>query len=147
MLLFFFQTILRFTLSRKIIKIYNDIAQKHGNVTVEYFQKYEKLKNKQNKLKLDIDFLNNANNLLCIQNSLSFKLPNISNNDALSIRKRLLRSAINKRNKELQHISKELSQSEIFLSKQLSTIDFCILNRSITSHNNKLLQISLNTQQ
>ena len=96
-MLFFFQTILRFTLSRKIIKIYNDIAQKHGNVTVEYFQKYEKLKNKQNKLKLDIDFLNNANNLLCIQNSLSFKLPNISNNDALSIRKRLLRSAINKR--------------------------------------------------
>ena len=146
-MLFFFQTILRFTLSRKIIKIYNDIAQKHGNVTVEYFQKYEKLKNKQNKLKLDIDFLNNANNLLCIQNSLSFKLPNISNNDALSIRKRLLRSAINKRNNELQHISKELSQSEIFLSKQLSTIDFCILNGSITSHNNKLLQISLNPQQ
>ena len=100
-MLFFFQTILRFTLSRKIIKIYNDIAQKHGNVTVEYFQKYEKLKNKQNKLKLDIDFLNNANNLLCIQNSLSFKLPNISNNDTLSIRKRLLRSAINKRNKEI----------------------------------------------
>ena len=146
-MLFFFQTILRFTLSRKIIKIYNDIAQKHGNVTVEYFQKYEKLKNKQNKLKLDIDFLNNANNLLCIQNSLSFKLPNISNKDALSIHKRLLRSAINKRNKELQHVSKELSQSENFLSKQLSTIDFCILNRFITSHNKKLFQISLNTQQ
>ena len=88
-----------------------------------------------------------ANNLLCIRNSLSFKLPNISNKDALSIHKRLLRSAINKRNKELQHVSKELSQSENFLSKQLSTIDFCILNRFITSHNKKLFQISLNTQQ
>ena len=55
----FFQTILSFVLSRKIIYIYNDIAQKHGNVTVKDFRKYEKLKYKQNKLKLDINFLNN----------------------------------------------------------------------------------------
>ena len=78
---------------------------------------------------------------------LIFKLPNVSNKDALSIRKRFLHSAINKRNKELQHVSKELSQSETFLSKQLSTIDFYILNRSITSHNKKSLQKSLNSQQ
>ena len=66
MLLFFFQTILSFVLSRKIIKIYNDIAQKHGNVTVKDFRKYKK-----------------------------FKLPNVSNKNALKTRKRL-RSAINK---------------------------------------------------
>ena len=48
---------------------------------------------------------------------------------------------------QLQHVWKELSQSETFISKQLSTIDFYILNRSITSHNKKLLQKSLNTQQ
>ena len=61
-------------------------------------------------------------------------------------RKRLLRCAINKHKKELQHVLKELSQSKTFLSKQLSTIDFYILNRSITSHNKKSLQKSLNTQ-
>ena len=38
----FFQTVLSVVLSRKIIKIYNDIAQKHGNVTVKDFRKYEK---------------------------------------------------------------------------------------------------------
>ena len=65
----------------------------------------------------------------------------------LSIRKRLLHSAINKRNKELQHVSKELNQSETFLSKHLSNIDFYILNGSITSYNKKSLQKSLNTQQ
>ena len=59
----FFQTILSFVLSRKIIKIYSDIARKHGNVTVKDFRKYEKLKYKQNKLKLDIDFLNNCKQL------------------------------------------------------------------------------------
>ena len=58
-----FQTILSFVLPRKIIKIYNDIAQKHGNITVKDFQKYEKLKYKQNKFKLGIDFLNNCKQL------------------------------------------------------------------------------------
>ena len=78
---------------------------------------------------------------------LIFKLPNVSNKDALSVRKRLLRSAINKRNKELQHLSKELSLSVNFLSTQLSTIDFYILTNSITSYNKKSLQKSLYTQQ
>ena len=127
-------------LSRKIIKIYNDIARKHVNVTVQDFQKYEKLKYKHNKLKLNIDFLNNCKQLGVYLKFLIFKLTNVSNKDALSIRRRLLRSAFNKLNKELQHVSKELSQSETFLSKQLSTIDFYILNRSITSHNKKSLQ-------
>ena len=74
-------------------------------------------------------------------------MPNVSNKDALSICKRLLCSAINKRNKELHHVSKELSQSETFLSKQLSTIDFYIIKRSTTSHKKKSLQKSLNTHQ
>ena len=78
---------------------------------------------------------------------LIFKLPNVSNKDALSIRKRLLRNALNKCNKELQHLSKELSLSENFLCAQLSTIDFYILTKSLTSYNKKSLQKSLNTQQ
>ena len=78
---------------------------------------------------------------------LIFKLPNVSNKDDLSIRKRLLRSTINKPNKELQLLSKELSLSENILSTQLSTIDFYILTKSITSYNKKSLQKSLDTQQ
>ena len=77
---------------------------------------------------------------------LIFKLLNVSNKDALSIRKRLLCSAINKRNKELQHLSKELSLSENVLSTQLSTIDFYIFTKSIT-YNKKSLQELLYTQQ
>ena len=143
----YIQTGLRSVLSRKIINIFNDIARKYGNVTVKDFQKYEKLEYKKNKLKLDIDFLNNCKQLGVYPKFLIFKLPNVSNKDALSIRKRLLRSAINKRNKELQHLSKELSLSENFLCTQLSTILFYILTKSITSYNKKSLQKSLNTQQ
>ena len=143
----FIQTILSFVLSRKIINIYYDIGRKYGKVTVKDFPKHEKLEYKKNKLKLDIDFLNNCKQLGVYSKFLIFKLPNVSNKDALSNRKRLLRSPINNRNKELQHPSKEFSVSVNFLSTQLSTIDFYILTKSITSYNKKSLQNSLYSQQ
>ena len=48
----FIETILTFVLSRKIINIYNDIARKHGNVTVKDSRKNEKLEYKKNKTKI-----------------------------------------------------------------------------------------------
>ena len=60
----FFQTIISFVLSRKIINIYNDLARNHGNVPVKDFRKYEKLEYKNHKLKLDIKFLNNCKQLV-----------------------------------------------------------------------------------
>ena len=119
-----------------IINIYNDILRKYGNVTVKDFRKYEKL----DKLKLDINFLNNYKQLGVYPKFLIFKLPNVSNKGALSVRKRVLRNAINKRNKELLHLSKELTLSVNVLSTQLSTIDSYILTKSITSYNKKSLQ-------
>ena len=74
-------------------------------------------------------------------------MPNVSNKDALSIRKRLLRSTISQCKKEIQHILRELSLSENFLSIQFSTIDFYIFPKSITSYNKKSLQKSLYTPQ
>ena len=68
-------------LSRRIINIYNDIARKYGNVTVKDFRKYEKLEYKKNKLKLDINFLNNFKQLGVYPKFLIFKLPNVSNKD------------------------------------------------------------------
>ena len=76
---------------------------------------------------------------------LIFKLPNVSNKEALSIRKILLGSTIDKCNKELQHLLKELSLPESFLSTQLSTIDFYILTKSVTSHNKKSLKIVIHS--
>ena len=143
----FIQTILRFVLPIKIINIYNDIAWKYGNVTVNDFRKYEKLEYKQNKLNLDIDFLNNFKQRGVYPKFLIFKLPNVSNKDTFSIRKRLLHRAINKRNKELQQVSKELSLSVNFLSTQLSIYEFYILAKFIISCNKKSLQKSLYTQQ
>ena len=101
----FMKAILRFVLSQKIINIYNDIAHKYGNVTVKGVRKYEKPGYKKNKLELDIEFLNICKQLGVYSKFFNFKLSNVSNKHALSIRKLLHRSAINKRNKELQHFS------------------------------------------
>ena len=97
----FIQTILNFALSRKIINIYNDIAWKYGNIIANGFRKYEKLEYEKNKLKLDIDFLNNCKQLGMYMKLFILKLPNVFNKDTSSIRKRILHSAINKRNQEL----------------------------------------------
>ena len=86
-------------LQRNICK---DFARKYGNITVKDFRKYEKLEYKKNKLKLDITILNNNKKLGMYPKFLIFKLPNVSNKDALSIRKTLFRSTINKRNTEPQ---------------------------------------------
>ena len=117
------------------------------NCTEIWIRKYEKLEYKKRKLKLDIDSLNNCKQLGVYPKFLMFKLPNVCNKDALSICKRFLGSATNKHNKELQHLSKEPSLSENFLSIQLSTTDFYILTKSLTLYNKKLRKKSLHTQQ
>ena len=98
-------------------------------------------------MKLDIDFLNNCKQFRVYPKFLIFKLLNVSDKGAVSIRKRLLRSAISKRNKELQDVSKDLSVSKNFLSKQLSPINFYIFTKFITSHNKKSLLKSFYIQQ
>ena len=69
-------------LSRKNIKLYNYIAQKHENVGVKDFQKNEKLMYSQNKLKLYIDFLKNCKQLGVYPKFFILKLPNFLNKDA-----------------------------------------------------------------
>ena len=123
---------------RKILLTYAMTKQENMEMLqLKIFEKNLKLKYKQNKLKLDIDFLNSWKQLAVYPKCLIFKLPNVLNKAALSIQARLLLSATNKRNIELQLASKELSQSKTFLSKELSTINFCIFNRPITSYNKK----------
>ena len=126
-------------LSRKIINIYNDIAGKYGNVTVKDFRNDEKLEYKKNKLKLDNDFLNNCKQLGVYPKFLIFKLPNVSNKDTLSIRKRLLCSVVNQLNKKLHHLSKELSLSVNILSTQLPTTDFYIAAEIVIHSTKKVI--------
>ena len=134
---YFYPNSFKFCATKKDYKYLQIYWTEICNVIVKDFRKYEKLEYKKNKLKLGIEFLNNCKQLGVYPKFVIFKLPNVSNKDALSVRKRLLRSPINKRNKEHQHLSRELSLSVNVLSTQLSTTDFYILTKSITSYNKK----------
>ena len=133
----FIQTFLSFVLSRKIINIYNDVVRTYGNVAVKDFQKHEKLEYKKNKLKLDIDFLNNCKQLGVYPKFLVFKLPNVSNKGALS--RRVKDSFVAPSTSVMKNYN-IFSLSENVLCTQLSSIDFYILTKSKTSYNKKSLQ-------
>lgn len=67
-------------------------------------RKYEKVKLKQDKLKMGIDFLHNCEQLGLYPKFPIFELSNTLNHDATLIPKRLLCNAINKCKNEFQHI-------------------------------------------
>ena len=123
----YIQTYLSFVLSRKIMNVQNDVARKYGNVIVKDFRKYGKLNYKKNKLKLNIDFLNNCKQLDVYPKFLIFKLPNVSKKDSLSIRKRLLLSTITSTN--VIKNSNMFQKNSVYLKTFYlhSTIDFYIL--------------------
>ena len=142
---YFYPNSFKFCATKKDYKYLQIYWTEICNVIVKDFRKYEKLEYKKNKLKLGIDFFNNCNQLCVYVKFLILKLSNVSNKNCLSIRKRLLRSATNKHNKELQHCSKKLSLSENVSFKQLSIIDFYIFTKSISSHNKKSLEKTIYT--
>ena len=132
-------------LLRKITNIYSNIAQKYGNVTIKDFRKYGKLEYKRNKLKLDIDFLNNRKQLGVYPKFLIFKLPNVSDKDALFVKDSFVVPSINVI-KNSNIFQKNSVYAKNSLSTQISAIAFYILTKSITSYNKKLLQKSLYAQ-
>ena len=141
------QTHLSFVLSRKIVNVYNDIARRYRYVTVKDFRKYEKLECKKNKLKLNIDFLNNCKELGVYPKFLIFKPPIFLINTLYQFVKDSFIAPSRRAIKNSKIFQRNSVYSKIFSSTQLSNIDFYILTKSIKSYNKKPLQKFLYTQQ
>ena len=67
----FIQRLLSFVLSRKIINIYSNIAQKYGIATVKDFQKYEKLEHKKDYTKYKHQLSQQLQATCCVSLSLN----------------------------------------------------------------------------
>ena len=133
----FIQTILSFALSGKMININNNIARKYGDVTVKDFRKYEKLEYKKNKLKLDIDFLNNCKELGVYPKFLIFKLPMFLINTLYQFVKDSFIAPSRRAIKNSKIFQRNSVYSKIFSSTQLPNIYFYILTKSIKPYNKK----------
>ena len=79
---------------------------------ISQLRKREKLSPKVNKANLDINFLLTCRKLSVIPKFLFFNLPYTNNNDAKDFHKRLLRSALRKRNYKKLKLDKELNNSK-----------------------------------
>ena len=117
---------------RNFGNIIYDITQHYdGQVSVKSLRKLEKLYIKLDKATLDINFLNNCKKFGVIPKFLYFNLPYTNNNDAKAIRRRLLRSALRKRNKEKRSIKNDLDNHVIEMRKLLTGFEWYTLYKSI----------------
>ena len=116
---------------RSFGNILYDYVQKYNTLKTDSLRKYEKVKIKIWKADLDLTFLINCQTLNVYPKFLTFNLLNVTSHNARFIRKRLLRSAIKNRKKELRLLRKDAVVYEKDLAKVLSSTDKFILDNAI----------------
>ena len=108
--------------------IYDLAAEYNGRVNISDLRKFEKLSIKTRKSELDLAFLRNFKSLNVFPKFLCFHLPaNMDRQDALGIRRKLLKSDINRRTMEHHRLVLERDRLKNRISKTLSSIDRYIL--------------------
>ena len=145
-------------LHRNFGNIVYDIVQKYENIDEFQLRKLERLSIKTRKAELDIKFLRNCKIFNVITKFLSFNLPYTNEVDSKFIRKRLLRSALNKRQDELKKLQKDHAKILQTLTMRLSSVNLYILkkcirhnvekvvNNVISTHEKKLKDLTKNMQ-
>ena len=106
-------------------------------------RKYEKLQIKIRKAELDVTFLKNCQTFNVTPKFLTINLPNVSSYDLQFIKKRLLRSAVNKRNKELRSLKRDLINHEREIGRVLSSVDKFTLGNIVKKSVDKITKTSM----
>ena len=112
-------------------------AKYNGRVNISDLRKFEKLSIKTRKSELDLAFLRNCKSLKVFPKFLCFHLPanmDRTRQDALGIRRKLLKSAVNRCTKEHHRLLLERDRLKNRISETLSSIDRYILHKSV-DHN------------
>ena len=104
--------------------------QNYENVEVFQLRKLERLSIKIRKSELDIKFLRNCKIFNVITKFLSFNLPYTNEVDSKFIRKRLLRSVLNKRQDELKKLARNHANILQTLTIKLSSVDLYIYRKN-----------------
>ena len=129
---FVLKFVLHLCLLRPFGNIIKDLSLAHnGQVSIAELRKLEKLYIKIKKAELDLQFLKNCNSFNVTPKFLSFHLPHSSSHDTKSVRKRLLRGAIRKRNRELSEFGSSLTKLSTSLKESLTTMEWYILKAAI----------------
>ena len=121
--------------------IIHDIAEKYEKkVSISDLRKFEKTSIKVSKAELDLNFLRNCLSFNVFPKFNCFQLSNTSKHDVHAIRKRLLRSAIAKRRKELCRLTIVRDKLAENINGIVSNIDRYILHRTIKNNVKKAVK-------
>ena len=124
-----------------------DYLQNYVTLKIEQLRKYEKLKIKIRKTELDATFLRNFQTFNVTPKFLAINLPNVSSSNLQFIKKRLLQSAVNKRNKELRSRKIDLSNHEREIGRVLSSVDKFILDNVVKKNVDKMTKTTMKTHE
>lgn len=137
-----------FVLNRNFGNLVHDVAHKYNEqLDVADLRKLEKLHKKVEKVTLDITFLRNCDTFNVVPKFLCFNIPHSSWFEQKSIRRRLLKSAIRRREKEKLQLVNTLKHHEEFVRKTLTGIDMFLLRKCITRNVDKMVKESIKTHQ
>ena len=98
---------------------------------MKQLRKWEELQIKVKKAELDLTFLKNCQAYNVNLKFLAFNIPHSNRTDEEGIRKRLLKSAINRRRKEHLKLTNDLEVIKGNLNLILTSVDFFIWNKAI----------------
>ena len=120
-----------FIVRRNFGNLMYDFVQTYDTLNVEQLRKYKKSRKKIRKAELYLTFFMNCKTLNFVPTFLSFNLSNVNKHDKRYLRKRLLRSAVSKRKKEMRSLKRSLSTYEKEIQNILSSVDKFILDRAV----------------
>ena len=124
---------------------YDIIFKYNGIVNVKQLRKWGKLQIKVKKSELNLTFLKSCQAYNVYPKFLAFYIPHSNRTDHEAIRKRLLKSAINRRRKEHLKLAKDLEAAKDNLSLILTTVDFFILNKAVHKNCQDVVNVIVKT--
>ena len=142
-IVFFLKTLVTIITLRSFGSIIFDIGRKYDEVSIQDLRRYERLKIKANNCKLHTKFLLNCQQLNIFPKFTTFNCNIANKSDEHFIKKRLLKSAVQRKDKEQRTI--DLKSSEYHLRNTLSSLDFYIIFRSVNANVKKREKTIINT--
>ena len=109
--------LLTFVLLRTLGSIIHDISRKYDNITITQLRKYEKFKDKVNKIQLDITFLENCRAFQVTPKFIVHSVHSVNKYDINSVQTHVLKAEIRRRHKRKLKLECEYIYIYIYIIK------------------------------
>ena len=133
-ILLFLKICIKLILNRPFGNIIFDVSARYEDGARQDLRRLEKITLKENKARLDVTFLHNCKSFGVTPKFINFQCGQANSFDEKFIKKRLLKSAMYKREKELKNLNNELIKLKSQLQLTLSAMDYYVVLKAIRNN-------------